>query len=70
MKQEVIGRWGNKNEIDIFAINSIEKRALIADVKMKREKLNLRILKSKSAKLLEKLRGYEINYKGFSIKNI
>ena len=69
---EIGSYWerGNKNEIDIVAINSIEKRALIADVKMKREKLNLKILKSKSSKISEKLKGYEINYKGFSLKDM
>jgi AAA+ ATPase superfamily predicted ATPase len=61
---------GNLNEIDIVAINDYEKRAIIAEVKRKAKNINLNILKNKAANLTEKLQGYEIVFKGFSIDDM
>lgn len=61
---------GNKNEIDIVAINELEKRALIAEVKMQSKHISLPKLQSKTHDLTRKLGGYEITYKGFSLKDI
>jgi len=58
---------GNKNEIDIVAVNRIEKKALIGDVKLNKNKINLNALKIKSAKLLMILKDYEVKFKGFSL---
>ena len=58
---------GNKNEIDIVALNEYEKTALIAEVKRNKDKIDLKILKEKSDKLLKNLAGYKINYQGFSM---
>lgn len=60
----------NQNEIDIVAINEIEKTAVFVEVKRKAENINLIILKEKSIKLVQSLNGYEFNYKGFSIDNM
>ena len=57
----------NQNEIDIVAINEVEKKALFAEVKRKAENINLKALKEKSSKLTQSLTGYEFSYKGFSI---
>jgi len=58
---------GNKNEIDIVALNEYEKTALIAEVKRNKDKIDLKILNEKSDKLLKNLVGYKINYQGFSM---
>ncbi len=61
---------GNKNEIDIVALNEYEKTALIAEVKRNKDKIDLKILKEKSVQLINNLPGYIINYQGFSLENM
>ncbi|MDR2965576.1 MAG: AAA family ATPase [Treponema sp.] len=61
---------GNRNEIDIVAINEYEKKALIAEVKYNRKKINLNTLKNKAINLEEQLSGYAIEYFGFSIEDM
>lgn len=61
---------GNSNEIDIVALNSLEKRVLIAEVKVNRAKIDLTLLANKSAALVEKLPGYEIEYTGLSLEEM
>jgi hypothetical protein len=60
----------NQNEIDIVAINEMEKKAVFVEVKRKTENINLTILKEKSTKLVQSLTGYEFNYKGLSIDDM
>lgn len=61
---------GNQNEIDIVAVNEFDKKALFAEVKLNKEKINLNKLKAKSEKLLKKLNGYSIEYKAFSLNDM
>ena len=61
---------GNRNEIDIVAINEYEKTALIAEVKRNKDKIDLKILKDKSVSLVKNFAGYKINYQGFSLENM
>ncbi len=56
----------NQNELDIVAINDLEKKALIAEVKLNKNKISLDQLKFKSTGLINKLAGYEITWSGFS----
>lgn len=56
----------NQNELDIVAINDLEKTALIAEVKLNKSKISMDQLKLKSAGFRNKLAGYEITYAGFS----
>jgi hypothetical protein len=51
---------GNSNEIDIDAVNSLEKSVVLAEVKGSRAKIDLNVLAKKSTTLVEKLHGYEI----------
>lgn len=53
---------GNKNELDIVAINDLEKRIVISEVKMNVEKAKMNTLKEKSINLVKKYPGYEIEY--------
>ena len=61
---------GNQNEIDIVAINDIDKQVLLCEVKMNQEKIKINKLRDKSAMLLKKYHNYEFEYKGLSIDHI
>ena len=60
----------NQNEIDIIAINEVEKKALFAEVKRKADNINLKALKEKSLKLTQSLAGYGFSYKGLSLDDM
>lgn len=69
----VIGTYwerGNKNEIDIVAINEIERKIEIIEVKMSKEKINISKLKEKSKNLIMKFKEYDIEYDGLSLEDI
>ncbi|MDC7234082.1 MAG: ATP-binding protein [Spirochaetales bacterium] len=53
---------GNKNELDLVAINDLEKRIVISEVKMNVDKARLNALKEKSINLIKKYPGYEVEY--------
>ncbi|HAJ95910.1 MAG TPA: ATPase [Actinobacteria bacterium] len=61
---EVGNYWerGNRNEIDIVAINKMKKKILIGEIKLDRDKVNLNILKMKSEKLINKYESYIVEY--------
>lgn len=72
-KYNIIGTYwekNNQNEIDIVAVNEMEKKVLFCEVKRKANNIDLMKLKDKSAKLLPKFNGYEISYQGFSLDQI
>lgn len=60
----------NQNEIDIVAINDIEKKVLFAEVKRNQDKINIEKLIEKSQNLLPQFSGYQIDYQGFSLKDM
>lgn len=77
MKEEnlsAIGSYwesGNKNEIDIVAINEYEKIAIIAEVKRQKNKISLDNLREKARSLVNKeLVGYKIEYRALSIEDM
>lgn len=61
---------GNQNELDIVAVNEFSHKALIAEVKLKENKLNMNKLRYKARALEKKLSGFQVSYKLFSIKDI
>lgn len=61
---------GNQNEIDIVAINELEKRAIIGEVKLQKKNISLNKLESKAFNILRKLQGYTIEYKAYSLDDI
>jgi uncharacterized protein len=61
---------GNQNEIDLVAINDLEKKCVIADIKLKKNKINLPQLKQKSQKLIRKYHDYDIQWIGLSLSDI
>ncbi|NOI77294.1 ATP-binding protein [Vibrio coralliilyticus] len=68
------GYWDAKghNEIDIVAINDLDKTILIAEVKRQQKRYSEAKLIEKSHHLLKKLnlKGYDIEYRGFSLDNL
>lgn len=60
----------NQNEIDIVAINDLEKKVLFAEVKRNPDKINLNVLIEKSQNLLPQFKEYQIEYQGFSMQNM
>jgi len=60
----------NQNEIDIVAINEMEKTMLIGEVKINPRKIDINILKQKSTKLVSKYNKYSIKYIGYSLSEL
>ena len=61
--------WDNKgvNEIDLIALNDIEKTAIIAEVKRNPKKIDINILQSKADSIKKELSKYKIEYRGLSM---
>lgn len=69
-KHNIIGNYwerNNQNEIDIVAINDLEERVLIAEVKRNQDRISINYLEEKAATLKSKLKEYSFQYKGFSL---
>lgn len=68
----VIGSYWNKKdiEIDIIALNEYDKKALIAEVKLNKDKINLKLLNEKVKHIENELSGYEINLAGYSLDDM
>lgn len=64
--------WESKNinEIDLIAFNSVEKKVVLAEIKVNKAKINLTDLIQKSAGLVEKLQNYQIEYQGLSLEDM
>ena len=72
-KYSVIGNYwesGNKNEIDIVALNELDKTALIIEVKRNPKNIRLSKLKDKAVRLEQQLKGYTIEYRGLSLEDL
>jgi hypothetical protein len=61
---------GNKNEIDIVAIDDIDKKLLICEVKLSEKRLNHNELVLKSQKLISCYKEYQLEYKLLSLKDL
>jgi len=60
----------NQNEIDIVAINELEKKLFFAEVKLNKKKINIDILKEKAKKLISKYPLYTYEYRGFGLEDM
>ncbi len=60
----------NQNEIDIIALNEVEKKVLIAEVKLNAKKIDMNILEKKSKKLEKNFKRYKIQYTGYSLEDM
>ena len=61
---------GNKNEIDIVAVNDLEKRVLFVEVKRKKENISLPELQEKAKNLHTLLSGYSAEFKGLAMEDM
>ena len=61
---------GNQNEIDIVAIDDVDKKLLICEVKLNKKRLNYNELVLKSQKLIQHYKNYEVEYKLLSLEDI
>jgi len=60
----------NQNEIDIVALNELEKKVLIGEVKLNPKKIDMDILKEKAKKLQKNFKQYDIEYIGYSLDDM
>lgn len=60
----------NQNEIDIVAVDDIEKKLLMCEVKLKEKRLNYNELVLKSQKLIQKYKGYSVEYRLLSLNDV
>jgi hypothetical protein len=61
---------GNQNEIDIVAVDEIDKKILLCEVKLSKKRLNRDDLVQKSVNVLRKYKGYEVEYRLLSVDDI
>ncbi|WP_425639432.1 ATP-binding protein [Algoriphagus yeomjeoni] len=61
---------GNQNEIDIIAINELNKRAVFVEVKMNKLKINLEYLQNKASGLDEQLNGFSKEFLALSLDDM
>ncbi len=52
---------GNKNEIDLVAVNDLKKEIAIAEIKLKKSKINLNIIKQKAERIFKVYSDYQID---------
>ncbi len=69
-----IGTWwekGNRNELDIVAVDDFHKTVLFAEVKRRKENISMTVLQEKAGNLLQsQLKGYTAEYVGFSMEDM
>ncbi len=68
-----IGRYwekGNRNEIDLVAVNELEKTMMLAEIKLNPKKIDIANLKIKAKKLVDRYNDFDIQYKGLSISDL
>ena len=64
--------WDNKgeNEIDLIALEDLDKKAVIAEVKRNPRKYSEASLHEKARHVLPYLKGYEVEYRGYSMDDM
>ncbi len=68
-KFNIIGNYwekGNQNEIDIVAVNELQKKVQIVEVKRSKDRINLNALKEKARNLVGQFKGYRVEYRALS----
>lgn len=59
----------NLNEIDLVAVNNLDKELLIADIKLNPKKLNIAELRFKAQNLLKEYPDYHVEWVGLSLQD-
>ena len=63
-------RDSNQNEIDIVAIDELEKTIIICEVKLAKKRLDQSVLEAKAKKLLADYPNYTIQWKLLSLEDV
>ncbi|MBS0654351.1 MAG: ATPase, partial [Verrucomicrobia bacterium] len=68
---EVGAYWeqDNRNKIDLVALNDLQKRIVIAEIKLNKEKISSSALKIKAESLLHHYKGYHPEYLSLSLED-
>lgn len=72
-KYNIIGTYwerDNQNEIDVVAVNELEKSIFFAEVKRKRENINVQKLEEKAQSLSKQFKDYKTVYAGLSLEDM
>ena len=64
--------WDSKgdNEIDIIALSSLDKTAIVAEVKRNPNKISIPLLEQKAKSIKKELAKYTVEFKGFSLEDM
>lgn len=60
---------GNKNEIDLVAVNDLKKELVIAEIKLNKNKINLAELEKKAKNLCMAYEGYAVEFRALGVKD-
>jgi len=61
---------GFKNQIDLVAVNDLEKKAVLAEVKLNKDQYSEAFLRTNAHQLVRNLGGYDIIFLGLSLKDM
>jgi hypothetical protein len=61
---------GNKNEIDIVALNEADRKIMICEVKLNAENISINGLRQKAKNLLQDYNNFDVEYKGLSMDDM
>jgi hypothetical protein len=69
---EIGSYWesGFQNQIDIVALNHLTKKALFVEIKRNEQKYSEALLISKTVNLAKQLKGYSLEFRNFSLKDM
>ena len=64
--------WDNKgeNEIDLIALNDLDKTAIVAEVKRNPKKIDMALLQTKADSIKKELAKYEVELRGLSMNDL
>lgn len=60
---------GNHNEIDLVAVNDLEKHLLIAEIKRNKARISLTQLQTKAARLIAHYQDYQVEYRALGLED-
>lgn len=72
-KYSLLGTYwekSNQNEIDIVALNELDKKVDIFEVKINPKKIDIELLKQKAERIKKNFKSFDIKYLGFSIDDM
>ncbi len=64
--------WDNKgeNEIDLIALNDLDKTAIVAEIKRNPKKIDMNILRTKADSIKRELSKYDVDLRGLSMDDM